>query len=135
MMLVTDCEMIELVVFHPLDWIYNSICSWILTTTIDFDPYKDVLFGVHQYALKVKQSFIRYTESFQNENLRYSLLLNMTMHDINLVVCEITLTQIEILNVIDNIHRPKDLWMKRSLLPFGRLLNFLFGTARMMLDQ
>ena len=119
MMLGTDCEVIESVVFHPMDQIYNSISSWILTTTIDLDPYKDALFGIHQYALKVKQSFIRYTESFQNEDLRYSLLLNMTMGDINLVLHEITLTQIETLNLIDNIHRLKDLWTKRSLLPFG----------------
>ena len=47
-----DCEVIESVVFHHMDWIYNSISSWILTTAIDFNPYKDALFGVNQYALK-----------------------------------------------------------------------------------
>ena len=109
-----DCEVIESVVFHPMDWICNNISSWILTTAINFNPYKDVLFGIHQYALKVKQSFIRYTELFQNEDLRYSLLLNMTMGDINSVLCEITSTQIETLNLINNIHRPKDLQTKRS---------------------
>ena len=46
----------------------------------------------------------------------------MTMGGINSVLCEITLTQIETLNLIDNIHRPKDLWM-RSLLHFGGLFN------------
>ena len=81
-----DCKVIEPVVFHPVDWIYNSISLWILTTATDFDPYKDAFFGLHQYALRVKQSFIRYTELFQNEDPRYSLLLNMTMGDINLVL-------------------------------------------------
>ena len=54
----------------------------------------------------------------------------MTMDDINMVSHEITSTQIETLNLIDNVHRPKDLRMKRSLLPFGRLFHFLFGTAK-----
>ena len=122
--------MIESVVFHPMDPIHNSISSWILTTTINFDPYKDALFGINQYALKVKQSFTRYSESFQSDDLRYSLLLNMTMDDINLVLCKITLTQIEMLNLIDNVHTSKDIRTKRSLLPFGRLFHFLFRTAK-----
>ena len=54
----------------------------------------------------------------------------MTMDDINSVPCKNTLTQIETLNLIDNVHRPKDLRTKRSLLPFGRLFHFLFGTAK-----
>ena len=129
-MIGTDCEVIELVVFHPMDWIHNSISSWILTTAINFDPYKDAMFGINQYALKVKQSFTRYSESFQSDYPRYSLLSNMTMHDINSVLCKITLTQIEMLKLTDNVHRPKDIRMKRSLLPFSRLFHFLFGTAK-----
>ena len=94
-MIGMDCEVIESVVFHPMDWIHNSIRSLILTTAIDFDPYKDALFGINQYALKVKQSFTRYSESFQSDDLRYSLLLNMTLDDINSVLHKVTLTQIE----------------------------------------
>ena len=37
--------------------------------------------------------------------------------------------QIEAFNLIDHIHKSKDIRTKRSLLPFGRLFNFLFGTA------
>ena len=129
-MIGMDCKVIELVVFQPMDQIHNGINSWILTTTIDFDPYKDAVFGISQYALKVKQSLTRYSESFQSNDPRYSLLLNMTMDDINLVLSEITSTQIETLNLIDNIHRPKDFRTKRSLLPFGRLFHFLFGAAK-----
>ena len=54
----------------------------------------------------------------------------MTMNDINLVLHKITLTQIETLNLINNVHRPKDFRMKRSLLPITRLFHFLFGTAK-----
>ena len=130
MMIGMDCEVIELVVFYPVDQIHSSISSWILITDINFNPYKDALFGINQYALKVKQSLTRYSESFQGDDPRYSLLLNLTMDDINLVLCKIMSTQIETLNLINNVHRPKDLRMTRSLLPFGRLFHFLFGTAK-----
>ena len=129
-MIGLDCIVIESVVFHPMDQIHNGISSWILTTTIDFNPYNDALFGINQYALKVKQSLTRYSESFKSNDPRYSQIPDMTMNDINLVLCEITLTQIESLNLTDNVHRPKDFRTKRTLLPFGGLFHFLFGTAK-----
>ena len=67
-MIGMDCKVIELVVFHPMDQIHNGISSWILATAIDFNPYKDALFGANQYALKVKQSLTRYSESFQSND-------------------------------------------------------------------
>ena len=112
-----------------MDQIHSSISSWILTTAIDFNLHKDALFGINQYALKVKQSITRYSESFQSDNPRYSLL-NMTMVDINLVLHKITSAQIETLNLINNVHGPKDFRTKRSLLPCGRLFHFLFRTAK-----
>ena len=51
----------------------------------------------------------------------------MTTDDINSVLHEITLMQI---NLNDNIHRPQDFRMKRSLLHLGGLFHFLFGTAK-----
>ena len=107
-MIGMDCKVIELVLFHPMDQIHSSVSSWILTTTIDFKPYKDALFGVNQYTFKVKQSLTRYSELFQSDDLKYSLFLNMTMDDINLVLCKIILTQIETITLTDNVHRPKD---------------------------
>ena len=125
-----DCEVTESVVFHPMDQIHNGISSWILTTVIDFNPYKDALFGIHHYALKVKQSLTRYSESFQSNDPRYSILLNMAMDDINSVLNEITLTQIATLNLLDNIHRPKDFRTKRSLLPIGNYFISYLGLLR-----
>ena len=128
-MIGIDCEVTESVVFCPMHQIYNSISSWIITTAIDFNPYKDALFGVNQYALKVKQSLISYSESFHSSDPIYSFLLNMTTDDTDLVLHEITLTQIETFNLIDHIHKPKDIRTKRSLLPFSGIFYFLFGTA------
>ena len=115
--------------FHPVDHIYNSISSWTITTAIDFNPYRDALFGINQYALKVKQSLIGYSDSFHNSDPRYSLIMNMTIDDINSVLHEIISTQIEAFNLIDHIHQPRNIGTKRSLLLFGGLFNFLFGTA------
>ena len=53
----------------------------------------------------------------------------MTIDDINSDLHEITFTQIEAFNLIDHIHAPRYIRTKRSLLPFGGLFNFLFGTA------
>ena len=77
----------------------------------------------------MKQSLIGYPESFHISDPRYCLLLNLTIDEIDLVLCEITSTKIEAFNLIDHIHKPKDIRTKRSLLPFSGLFNFLFGTA------
>ena len=53
----------------------------------------------------------------------------MTIEDINLVLCKITSTLIEAFNLIDHILKPKDIRTKKSLLPFGGLFHFLFGSA------
>ena len=53
----------------------------------------------------------------------------MTIDYIDVVLHEITSTQIEAFNLIDHIHKPKDIRNKRSLLPFSGLFHFLFGTA------
>ena len=49
----------------------------------------------------------------------------MTIDDMNLAINEITHMQTEASNMIDHISNRH----KRSLLPFGGLFNFLFGTA------
>ena len=113
-MIGMDCKVIESVMFHPVDWIYNSISSWIIIRAIGFNSYKDALFIVSQYALKVKQSLISYSDSFHSSVARYSLLLNMTIDDINSVLHEITSSQIEAFNLIDHIHKPRDIRNKRS---------------------
>ena len=71
-MIEMGCEVTESVVFHYMDQIYNSISSWIITTAKDFNPYKDALFGVNQFTLKVNQSLISYSESFHSSDPRYS---------------------------------------------------------------
>ena len=122
-------EVTESVVFHPVDWIYNCISLWIITTAIYLNPYKDALFSINQYALKVKQFLISYSDSFHRSDPRYSLLLNMTIDEINSVLHETTSTQFEAFNIIDHTYKLKDIRTKSSLLPSGGLFNFLFGTA------
>ena len=122
--------MIESVVFYPMDWIHYSISSWILTTAINFDAYKDALFGINQYALKVKQSFTRYSESLQSDDPRYSLLLNMTMHDIHSVLHEITSTQIKMLNLIDKCSQTQGHRDEKMFIGFWQIISFLVWDCR-----
>ena len=91
-MLGMNCEVTESVVFHPVDWIYNSISSWIVTTAIDFNPCRDALFNVNQYTLKVKQSLTDYSDTFHNSDPRYVDIINMTINDLDSVLNEITST-------------------------------------------
>ena len=128
-MLEMNCEVTESVVFHPVDWICNNITSWVITTAIDYNQYRDALFNVNQYALKVKQSLIDYSDTFYNSDPRYVHILNMKINDLDSVLSEITSTQMEASNLIDDIHKPRNKRHKRSLLPFSGLFNFLFGTA------
>ena len=121
-MIGMECKVIKLVVFHSMDQIHNGISSWILTTTINLNPYKDALLSISQYVLKVKQSLTRYSESFQSNEPRYPLLLNVTMDAINSVLSKITSTQIETLNLTNNVNRPKD---KKILITFWQIISFL----------
>ena len=52
-------------------------------------------------------------------------LLNITVDDLNLALEEILHMQTEASNLIDHLANRH----KRSLLPFGGLFSFLFGTA------
>ena len=82
-MLGMNCQVTESVVFHPVDQIYNSMSSWVITIAIDFNPYRDALFNVIQYPLKVKQSLIDYSDTFHNSDPRYVHILNMTINDLD----------------------------------------------------
>ena len=53
----------------------------------------------------------------------------MTIDYLDSVLNETTSTQIEASYLTDHIHKPRNNRDKRSLLPFGGLFNFLFGTV------
>ena len=88
--------------------------------------YRTAFLSVNVYTIKVKESLIEYSSTFQNSDPRYSHILNLTLTDLDSILDEITATQDEASNLIDHIHKSQN---KRSLLPFGGLFNFLFGTA------
>ena len=53
----------------------------------------------------------------------------MTLNDVRLAVAEIKNTKSEVANLIDHTTINNNKRIKRSLLPFGHLLSFLFGAA------
>ena len=50
----TNCELIESVIFQPIDDIQTSKSSWIFSTAVDFTPYLTSLNNVFGYKMNVK---------------------------------------------------------------------------------
>ena len=84
-----NCEMTESVVFYSVNQIHTSISSWIITTAIDFNPYRNGLSNENKYAIKSKQSLVEYSDSFQSSDQMYDHLLNITLKDLDSVLNEI----------------------------------------------
>ena len=129
MTLGSRSEMTESVIFHTTDNIHTSISSWIITTALDFEPYSIMLYNVNEYAKSIKSYLMSQMPLFQNKDPRYTDLFNMTLHDINKAITEISTTRIEASNLIDHALNNNNRRFKRSLLPLGGLFSFLFGTA------
>ena len=126
----TNCESTESVIFQPVDDIQTSKSSWIFPTAVDFTPYLGSLRCVFSYGRNVKETVVAFKSTFHRQHPRYMELLNITVDDLNLALEEILHMQTEASNLIDHLaNRPK-----RSLLPFGGLFSFLFGTADQKTD-
>ena len=129
MTLGSRSEMTESVIFHPIDNIYTSISSWIITTASDFEPYSIMLYNVNEYAKSIKSYLMSQMPLFQNKDPRYAHIFKMTLDDINMAITEISTTRIEASNLIYHALNNNNRRFKRSLLPLGGLFSFLFGTA------
>ena len=68
---------------------------------------------------------IEFKNTFHKQHPRYMVLLNMTIDDMSLALDEILNMQTEASNLITHISNRN----KKSLLPFGGIFGFLFGTA------
>ena len=66
---------------------------------------------------------------FQYKDPRYTHLFNIALDDINMAITEISTTTLEAFNLIDHALNNNNWRFKSSLLPFGSLFSFLFGTA------
>ena len=129
MTLGSRSEMIELVLFHPIDNIHISISSWIITTALDFEPYSIMLYNVNEYAKSIKSYLMSQMPLFQYKDPRYTHLFNMNLDDINMAKTEISTTRLEAFNLTDHSLNNNNISFKRSVLPLGGLFSFLFGTV------
>ena len=92
MTLGSKSEMTESVIFHPTDNIHTSISLWIITTALDFEPYNVMLYNVNEYARSIKSYLMSQMPLFQYKDSRYTHLFNMTLHDMNMAITEISTT-------------------------------------------
>ena len=112
-------------IFHPIEKIQTSKSSWIITTAIDFSPYHRAFVQTRDYVFIIKHKLSRLLANFHNENSRYLHLIDLTLGDLNSTTFELRDMYSDSSNLIGHIHNRN----KRSLLPLGGLLSFLFGTA------
>ena len=70
--------------------------------------YRTALLSVNVYTIKVKESLIEYSSTFQNSDPRYSYILNLTLTDLDSILDEITASQDEASNLIDHIHKSQN---------------------------
>ena len=129
MTLGSRSEMTESVLFYPIENINTSISSWIITTTLDFEPYSVMFYNVNKYAKSIKNHLMSQMPFFQYKDPRYTHLFNMILDDINMTITEISTTRLEAYNLIDHAINNKNRRFKRSALPLGSLFSFIFGTA------
>ena len=58
-------EITESILFHPIDNIHTSISSWIITTTLDFEPYSVMLYNGNEYVKSIKSYVMSQMPLFQ----------------------------------------------------------------------
>ena len=80
---ITTAQTTESVVFHPVDQIYNSISSSIITTAVDFSPYQSALLNGNKYTRTVKRTMLEYYSTFKDSDPRYIQIMNLTLADLD----------------------------------------------------
>ena len=101
-------EVIENVLFHPIDQIHPSISSWILTAAIYFVPCHIPLDRVYHRTNNVKISTHQALRDFQNEDPKYNQLLSMTLNDLSSALDQIHITRTQVSDLIGHMNNDKN---------------------------
>jgi len=123
----------ESVVFQHVDEIFSSISSWILTSSVDFTPYLENINKIQDYANIVKLHAMD-QKNFLTER-KYLRLMQLTIDDMDTLMGEIANIYDETAHLVGQLTDKPNATSegtsrnKRSLLPFGGLFHFLFGTG------
>ena len=124
----------ESVIFHPVEELQTSKSSWILSTAIDLEPYSEAITKIRHFATYIRSSLAEFYMRIPNDTRhddgipKYKMLLNMTYDDIQSTIKRLESVNSKYFDTIGFIrYHPHA--QKRSLLPLGGVLSFLFGTA------
>ena len=120
---------VKSVIFQPVEQIWTSKSSWIISTAIDYKPYGRALFDITNYAISVRNNMHEFYKIFKLEDDRYMKLINMTREDLDRAIDRLTDIHSRFYNLIGTTRNHPSNIVKRSLLPLGNILGFLFGTA------
>ena len=81
---------VESVIFQPVEQIWTSKSSWIISTAIDYEPYGRALFDIRNYAISVRNNMHEFYKTFKLEDDRYMKLINMTREDLDRAIDTLT---------------------------------------------
>ena len=115
-----------------MEQIQTNKTSWIISSVIDFGPYSEALTNIRHYSIFVRNSIHIFSESLRDvTDKRHQGLLNMTWHEVNNTADTLDQIYTKFVNLI-KIMKGQTLnhkISKRSILPLGGILSFLFGSA------
>ena len=120
---------VESVIIQPVEQIWTSKSSWIISTAIDYEPYGRALFDIRNYAISVWNNMHEFYKTFKLEDDRYMKLINMTREDLDRPIDRLTDIHSRFYNLIGKTRNHPSNIVKRSLLPLRNIFGFLFGTA------
>ena len=120
-------ELKESVIFHKVEQIQTSKCSWIMTSAIDLEPYSQAFNQVKLYTRSIAGSLAHLLSERKFDN-HHRHLIELTRQDVNRSIMTLEDTYDRFLAICNHIQTHNNR-KKRSLLPLGHLFSFLFGTV------
>ena len=122
---------VESVIFQPVEQIWTSKSSSIISTAtvMNSNPYGRALLNIRYYAISVRNNMHEFYKTFKLEDDRYMKLIKMTREDLDRAIDTLTDIHSGFYNLTGTTRDHPSKIVKRSLLPLGNILGFLFGTA------
>ena len=120
-------EIKESVIFHKVEQIQTSKCSWIMTSAIDLEPYSQAFNQGKLYTRSIAGSLAHLLSEREFDH-HHRHLIELTRQDVNRSIMTLEDTYDRFLAICNHIQTHNNR-KKRSLLPLGHLFSFLFGTV------
>ena len=110
-----------------MEQIQTSKSSWIISSAINLEPFKQAFKQVNIYTRSISGSLAHLQKEKEFDH-HHKHLIELTRQDVNKSIMTLDNTQDKFKQICNHIENHSKRY-KRSLLPLGGLFSFLFGTA------